>query len=161
MGIFEHDHDTVRPAHGSAGPTEAVAEPASDVPGPAFAEPLVLDPAVVDETIFSVLAGRARSRPLSHLWITAIVGGVDAIALGIARPGLWWIAAGCAAVSGYATWGIADRALERLDSTARNGLKGTALRVVRILAVACGIIGAVATVVGFLGASVGKTGPPG
>ena len=121
----------------------------------------VSGPEVADETIFSVLAGRARSRPLSHLWITAVVGGVDAIALAIARPGLWWIAAACAAVTGYATWGIADRAFERLDPIARKGVKGVALRIVRVLAVACGILGAVATVVGFLGASVGKTGPPG
>jgi len=161
MDIHDNDDRTPRPAHASPGSSGAVADPASDSSRSVFVddEPAVRNAA--DETIFSVLAARARSRPLSHLWVTAVIGAVDAVALAIARPGLWWIAAACASVTGYAIWGIADRALDRLDPAARTGSKGKALRVMRVLAVGCGILGAAATVIGFLGASVGKTGPPG
>ena len=160
MGILDNNDGTPRPAHASPRSGGAVAEPAGE-PTPSLFTGEEASVPRADETIFSVLADRARSRPLSHLWITAVIGAVDAIALGIARPGLWWIAAACASVSGYAAWGIADRAFDRLDPSARKGAKAVGLRMIQVVSIACGILGAVAMVIGFLGASVGRTGPPG
>ena len=161
MGILDDDDGTPRPVHASPRSSGAVAEPASDASASLFVDDETAIPRAAEQTIFGVLADRARSRPLSHLWITAVIGAVDAVALGIARPGLWWIAAACASVSGYAVWGIADRAFDRLDPLARNGAKAVGLRMIQIVAVTCGILGAGAMVVGFLGASVGNSGPPG
>ena len=160
MRILDNDERTPRPAQASPTTGGGFADPAALRTAPVITDDEA-PPRSGDETIFSVLAGRARSRPLAHLWITAVIGAVDAVALAIARPGLWWVAAACAAVSGYATWGIADRAFDRLDGEGRRGAKGVALRLVRVLAIAIGLVGVVATVIGFLGVSVGKTGPPG
>ena len=161
MGILDDDDGRTRPVHTSLRSSGAVAEPASNASTSLFAGEETSIPRPAEQTIFGVLADRARSRPLSHLWITAVIGAVDAVALAVARPGLWWIAAACASVTGYAAWGIADRAFDRLDPLARNGAKAVGLRMIQILAVTSGILGAAATVVGFLGASVGNSGPPG
>ena len=113
-----------------------------------------------DETIFSVLAGRARSRAPSHLWLTAAIGGIDAVALMIGRPSLWWVAAACAAVAAYAVWGLVDRTLAvGAHPPGSWGYRG--LRVVGALAMAAGFAGAVAAVLGFLVLSLGRAGPPG
>jgi hypothetical protein len=114
-----------------------------------------------EETVFSVLAGRARTRASTHLWLTAGIGGVDAVALLAARPALWWVAAACATVSAYAVWGLADRALSHLDGDARRRWKPVVLRGVRVLAVVAGVAGAVVTALGFLGVALGKSTPHG
>ena len=118
-------------------------------------------PEVAEETIFSVLAGRARTRAPFHLWLTAGIGVIDAIALSLFQPNLWWVAAAFGAVSAYATWGLADRALG--DGTANpNRLLGPkVLRGIRGLVVVVGLACAVAAVIGFLGVSLGRSGPPG
>jgi hypothetical protein len=125
----------------------------------AMAEPTATDDG--EETVFSVLAGRARTRASAHLWLTAGIGGVDAVALMATRPTLWWVAAGCATVSMYAIWGLADRALSHLDENARRRWKPRVLRGVRVLAVAAGVAGAVATALGFIGIALGKGTPQG
>lgn len=113
-----------------------------------------------EETIFSILAGRARSRASSHLWLTAGIGGIDAVALMIARPSLWWLAAACAAVAAYAVWGLVDRALAAgshpAGSWSRRGL-----RIIAAVAMAGGFAGAIAAVLGFVVMSLGNSGPPG
>ena len=113
-----------------------------------------------DETIFSVLAGRARTRAPSHLRITAAIGGIDAVALMIARPALWWAAAACAAVAAYALWGLVDRALA-VGAHQPGSWRYRVLRVVGALAMAGGFAGAIAAVLGFLVLSLCGTGPPG
>src|SRR5690348_12720199 len=77
--------------------------------------------APANETVFTVLAGQVRTRSSAHLWMTAAIGVIDSVALGVAWPALWWVATGFVAVTAYAVWGLADRGLERAltgDSTA-------------------------------------------
>ena len=112
-----------------------------------------------DETVFTVLAGRARTHATAHLWLTAGIGGIDAAALMIGRPALWWLAAACGAVTAYAVWGLADRAESYAGPTARwtrvacRGVKGVALVV--------GVAAALAAAIGFLGVALGKSTPNG
>ena len=116
--------------------------------------------AETDETIFSILADRARTRAPSHLWLTTAIGGIDAVALMIARPSLWWVSAACAAVAAYAIWGLADRTMaqgiDAPDSWRRRGL-----RLVRGLAIGGGLVMVIAAVLGFLQVALGNSGPPG
>jgi hypothetical protein len=112
-----------------------------------------------DETVFTVLAARARTHATAHLWLTAGIGGIDAAALMIGRPALWWVAAACGAVTAYAVWGLADRAAAFAGPTHRwtrvvcRGIKGLALVV--------GVAAALAAAIGFLGVALGKSPPTG
>jgi hypothetical protein len=116
--------------------------------------------AEADETIFSVLAGRARTRARSHLWLTAGIGGIDAIALIIGKPSLWWLAAACGAVGAYGVWGLIDRSLAQGNASPA----GWGRRVLRLggdLTMVGGFVMATAAVLGFLAVTVGRVGPPG
>ena len=147
MDIFEQ-------RQGPTTPTAAPALPAEPDLREGESVDLITGPA--DEgTIFTMLAARARTRASAHLWLTAGIGGIDALALVVARPSLWWIAAACLSVSAYAVWGLADRALARADRTASRWRVGT-LEVVRAVSVAVGVAGGVGTRVGFLGAALGR-----
>jgi hypothetical protein len=116
--------------------------------------------ATPDETIFSVLAGRARTRARSHLWLTAGIGGIDAVALMIGRPSLWWLAAACGAVGAYGVWGLVDRTLTQgIDAPA--GWRRRALQLGGDLAMVAGFVMAIGAVLGLLAVTVGRVGPPG
>ena len=160
MGMIDDGDGILRSA---GNPDGSVAAVVSETRRPAIVDeepPPAIAPR--DETIFTILAGRARSHELRHLWLTAAIGGIDAVALTIARPSLWWVAAACASVGAYATWGIADRALVRRESDGRGGgWSAAALHGIRGLAVGGGIVGAIAAVIGFLGVALGNSGPPG
>src|SRR5688572_23257845 len=45
-----------------------------------------------EESVFAVLAARARTHSRLHLLATTIIGAVDAVALGVAHPALWPLA---------------------------------------------------------------------
>lgn len=113
------------------------------------------DAAPRDETVFTVLATRVRTRAPAHLWITAAVGAIDAVALLIARPTLWWVAAACAAVTAYAAWGLADRALSVHGPTLHDS-KWLGLETVRGSAIVVGVAATAVTVFGFVGAALGR-----
>jgi hypothetical protein len=123
-----------------------------------------------NETVFTVLAGQVRTRSSAHLWMTAAIGVIDSVALGVAWPGLWWVATGFVAVTAYAAWGLADRGLERAlggNSAAaeanieRRPWLPIALRGAKGLALVVGIAAVLATVAGFLVGALGRAGPPG
>src|SRR5688500_3191224 len=67
------------------------------------------------ETIFTLIADRARSHSTFHLALTAIVGIIDALAIGWARPTFWPVAALFAAMGAYGAWGYVDRAIVRME----------------------------------------------
>ena len=167
MDILEHEERVSRLGSYPAGTPGAVAASAKDPASIAESGPssvATAEQAATDdgeETVFTVLAGRARTRASAHLWLTAGIGAVDAVALMATRPALWWAAAACATVSAYAIWGLADRALSHWDNDARRHWKPILLRGVRVLAVIAGIAGAVATALGFLGIALGKGTPQG
>ena len=112
-----------------------------------------------EETVFTVLAGRVRTHATPHLWLTAGIGGIDAAALMVGRPALWWVAAACAAVTAYAGWGLADRALVNVRPSAR--WTPLFLRAIMALALVAGVLAAVAAGIGFLGVVLGKSPPTG
>jgi hypothetical protein len=154
VDIFEHDEHRTSPVAFRAEPGEP-GEPGEllETRGqPAVA----IDRPAAEETIFSLLAARARTRASAHLWLTAGIGGIDALALTIARPALWWIGAACVTVSAYAVWGLADRALVRSAPTPSGYWTRLSLGAVRASAVTVGIVGAGATVVGFLLTALGR-----
>ena len=102
--------------------------------------------------------------------MTAAIGVIDSVALGVAWPGLWWVATGFVAVTAYAVWGLADRGLERAltgDSAAaeataeRRSWLPIALRGAKGLALVLGMAAVLATVAGFLVGALGRAGPPG
>ena len=123
-----------------------------------------------DETVFTVLAGQVRTRSSAHLWMTAAIGIIDSVALGVAWPGLWWVATGFVAVTAYALWGLADRGFERAltgdsaapePTTERPWWLPFALRGAKGLALVVGMAAVLATVAGFLVGALGRAGPPG
>jgi hypothetical protein len=63
------------------------------------------------ENVYQVLANNARHRTLGELRTTAIGCGVNAAFIWWRYPGLSWLAAGFAACSAYAVWGLLDRRL--------------------------------------------------
>jgi hypothetical protein len=61
------------------------------------------------ENVFQVLANNARRRTLGELRTTAIGCTINAAYLWWRHPSLSWLAAGLAACSCYAVWGLLDR----------------------------------------------------
>ena len=126
--------------------------------------------AAPDETVFTVLAGHARTRSSAHLWITAAIGIIDSVAVAVAWPALWWVATGFIAVTAYAVWGLADRRVadaslsEPADGAAPDEARPwlpLALRILKGLALVGGTAAVLATVAGFLIGALGRAGPPG
>ena len=148
MDIIEHEQRAAGPVTFGTGQGElnrSVADPATPAAGPE-----------TDETVFSVLATRARTRASAHLWLTAGIGAIDAVALTVARPSLWWLAAACVSVSAYAVWGLADRALARSGGAPRRAWTPLLLNLIRGSAIALGVAAGAATAIGFLGAALGR-----
>ena len=101
------------------------------------------------ETVFTVLAGQARSHSRAHLWITAIVGAVDAAWIFAVYPSLWWLASAFAAGGAYGLWGITDRAI----ADGRGGRWSRVLRVARAGLALGGVIAAAAALYGLMDAA--------
>ncbi|MEJ7813175.1 MAG: hypothetical protein WKG32_22385 [Gemmatimonadaceae bacterium] len=104
-----------------------------------------------DATVFDVLAGQARAAPSGRLWAATAVGTFDAVVLGVAHPGLWWVAAASVCLAAYGGWGLADRALAR---DGEHEMRGS-LRLARGAAAVVGVISAIGTVLGLMGAALG------
>jgi hypothetical protein len=157
MGMFEqgeHEPQLIGHAAATSSVLATPSETSGAAPGATGAEP-------ADETVFSVIAGHARTRAPAHLWITAGIGVIDAAALMFARPSLWWASAAFAAVSAYAIWGLADRALSRRAGDPGRRRASLALEGVRVIAVVGGVAAAIMAALGLLGAALGNSGPPG
>ena len=114
-------------------------------------------PAIAEEeTIFSLLADRARSHSVGHLTLTATVGLVDAAALGWKHPAAWPLATLCAAAGLYGLWGLIDRALSvRVSSGLPDAAATNLLRIVRELVALVGLGATLAAAGGLFGASLG------
>ena len=109
-------------------------------------------PSAIDEpagNVFTVLATQARSHSRAHLWITAVVGTVDAAWLTVAHPSLWWLASAFAAGGAYGLWGITDRAIAGADV----GNRTDTLRIVRLALAAGGAVAAAAAMYGLMAAA--------
>jgi hypothetical protein len=111
-----------------------------------------------EESVFAVLAARARTHSRLHLLVTTVIGAVDAIALGWAHPSLWPLAALFAAAGAYGAWGLADRSLtDHAPATPAPFRRSMALavRVMRDMAAVAGVVAALAAVAGIWDASLG------
>ena len=109
-----------------------------------------------EETIFSVLAARAQSQSRVHLAMTAVIGLVDAVALGWAHPALWSIAAVLAAGGAYGAWGLIDRVLAGRVAAGALDTPGTnALRILREVTALTGLLALLAAFGGIWDASLG------
>ena len=74
------------------------------------------------DNVFRTLGNHARTRSVAELWITTVVGAVDAGLLWWQHPLLSWVAAGCAAMAAYGGWGLLDRAAgARRQATSPDG----------------------------------------
>jgi len=104
-----------------------------------------------DATVFDVLAGQARGAPSGRLWAATAVGSFDAVVLGVAHPGLWWVAAASVCLAAYGCWGLADRALARDGGHEMRG----SLRFARGAAAVVGVVSAIGAVLGLMGAALG------
>ena len=105
-----------------------------------------------DETVFSVIASRARSHSPAHLALTAVIGVIDAAALGSAHPGAWSVAAVFAAAGAYGLWGLLDRGLDLLVAAGKRDSPLTNLtRIVREMVAVLGFIAIVAAAAGLFG----------
>lgn len=62
-----------------------------------------------EDNVFRMLGNHARTRSVTELWMTTLVGGADAALLWWQHPLLSWVAAGCAAMAAYGVWGLLDR----------------------------------------------------
>ena len=98
-----------------------------------------------DETVFTIIAARARSHEIAHLVLTAVIGFVDAAAIGWAHPTFWPVALLFAAAGAYGTWGLLDRAVSVRSRAGRDRGPGTdALRILRETVALLGIAAVVA-----------------
>jgi len=108
------------------------------------------------ETVFSVLAARARSHSRTHLALTTLIGLADAAALAWAHPQLWSMAALFAAPGAYGAWGLVDRALsDRVAAGSFDTPMTNVLRIVRVVIGVAGTLAAIAAVGGIWDASLG------
>ena len=101
------------------------------------------------ETIFTIIAARARGHSISHLILTAAIGLIDAAAIAWAHPAFWPAALLLGAAGAYGAWGLLDRAVEYRS---RNGLAGGAttmgVRVLREMVALVGVAAVIAAVGG-------------
>ena len=114
-------------------------------------------PAVsTEETVFSLLADRARGHSIGHLVLAAAVGVIDAVALVWSHPAAWALAALCAAAGAYGLWGLADRALTvRVEGGRQDSLLTSLIRVIREVTALVGFGAAIAAGAGLFGAALG------
>jgi hypothetical protein len=86
---------------------------------------MVIDHARDRETVFSVLAARARQRSSKSLLEQAVACTSAGILLAMVFPSWWSVASALGAAAVYAQWGLVDRApRSRLTSI---GLRGLAM----------------------------------
>lgn len=85
-----------------------------------------------DETVFTIIAERARGHSTSHLLLTAAIGFIDAVAIGWAHPTFWSVALLFAAAGAYGSWGLLDRAVSfRAESGRAHAPTTEGLRILR------------------------------
>jgi hypothetical protein len=108
-----------------------------------------------EPTVFSVLAERARGHPPAHLWGALLFGAADALAILIAYPAAWWIASAALILCAFGAWGLADEAL--VEDAFRHHGRGSRLllRAIRGVAVAGGVLAALAATFGLMAAVLG------
>ena len=128
----------------------------SPEPGPARslaqAPPAAAEPGEDGETIFTVIAGRARSHSAAHLVLTAAIGFVDAAAIAWAHPTAWWVALLFAAAGAYGSWGLLDRGVAfRVGKGHPGGPVTAGLRIARETMALLGMVAVIAGVGGFIG----------
>ena len=105
-----------------------------------------------DETVFTIIAARARNHTTSHLLLTAAIGFIDAAAIGWAHPTFWPVATLFAAAGAYGTWGLLDRAVAvRVETGLISGAATECLRIVREIVALLGLIAVVLALGGMFG----------
>ncbi|MGH7719804.1 MAG: hypothetical protein ACREON_13300 [Gemmatimonadaceae bacterium] len=110
-----------------------------------------------DETIFTVLADRARRTPDGRLVAYAAGGAVAVVALLLLVPRLWPAAAPCLVVCAFGTWGIADRELsEASPSDGDRSARVIALRTAKSAAAVLGTVAAIASAIAGLAVALGR-----
>lgn len=108
--------------------------------------------AEADETVFTIIAARARSHSPTHLILTATIGFIDAAAIAWAHPTWWAVALLFTAAGAYGTWGLLDRAVAfRIRSGRPRGAATGGLRIARETVALFGIAAVVAAVGGLFG----------
>ena len=109
------------------------------------------------DNVFRTLGNHARTRSVMELWITTVVGAVDAGLLWWQHPLLSWVAAGCAAVAAYGAWGLLDRtASARQPATPDERGKLAQLIGFRDLSAIFGTGAAVWAILSFMAAALGN-----
>ena len=120
--------------------------------GLAAAPPATAPPADADETVFTIIAARARSHSPAHLVLTAAIGFIDAAAIAWAHPSWWAVALLFTAAGAYGTWGLLDRAVAfRVQSGHPSGAATHGLRIAREAVTLLGVVAFVAGVGGIFG----------
>ena len=105
-----------------------------------------------DETVFTIIADRARSHSVAHLVQTAAIGFIDAAAIGWAHPAWWSVALLFAAAGAYGSWGLLDRAVAcRVEGGHPGGSATATLRIARETIALLGIVAVIAAVGGMIG----------
>jgi hypothetical protein len=61
------------------------------------------------ENIFVVVASLARRAPDGLLVVTAAIGIIAAVIIGLVRPGWWAVALPLLSIGSFGVWGIAER----------------------------------------------------
>ena len=98
-----------------------------------------------DETVFTIIAERARGHSTSHLLLTAAIGFIDAASIGWAHPSFWSVALLFAAAGAYGSWGLLDRMVSVRAASGR--AHGPATEGLRILRETVALLGLAAVVV--------------
>jgi len=109
-----------------------------------------------ETNVFRVLGAQARTRSMAQLWVVALGGAVDAGLLWWRHPMLTWLAAGCAAVAAYGTWGLLDRAIESRSTEPDAPRETLALEDLRDLAAIAGTAAALWAVLSFMAVALGN-----
>jgi hypothetical protein len=110
------------------------------------------------DNVFRTLGNHARTRSVTELWITTVVGAVDAGLLWWQHPLLSWVAAGCAAMAAYGGWGLLDRAASTKQPPATPDERGELafLTGLRDLAAIVGTGAAFWAILSFMAAALGN-----
>ena len=109
-----------------------------------------------DDNVFRVLRAQARTRSIGQLGVVALGGAVDAGLFWWGHPMLTWLAAGCAAVAAYGTWGLLDRAIETRSAERDVPPEALALDSLRDLTAIGGTVAALWAVLSFMAVALGN-----
>ena len=120
--------------------------------GLAHAPPAAAPLAEDEETVFSIIAERARGHSTSHLVLTAAIGFIDAAAIGWAHPSFWSVALLFAAAGAYGSWGLLDRAVTSRAASGDARTPATeGLRILRETVALAGLVAVILAVGGLFG----------